>query len=330
MLFLWKLIFNYKQFVLAGIFVSLALFVSCQKDDFVSLDLIPEEIEDLSVTYTPYGNWETTDRIIIKQFSPLNFLHQSAAAYGDYALFVTGGRSRICLYNLKTKEVLYTLDQKGVSSSTYHCNQSTFGIEKYAQDDPFPLLYISQRAKSDKRCFIEVYRIAPEFNVKTSDYDSFSIEKVQTILLPKMSYDNSLGNANCVIDSSNGLMYTYSRNNNSTEDNYGQCKITCFSIPMINEKTVVLEDSDILSSFMTDIQAINMQGGCIKDGILYIGQGSAAAGYIYLNIIDLQKELLVRRFNLRDYKINWEPEGCFFYNGSVMLAHSSAICRIDK
>lgn len=330
MVFLGKHISDYKQFVLAGIILSFTLFASCQKDDFVSHDLILDEIEDLSVTYAPYDNWETTDRIRIKQFSPLNFRHQSAAAYGDHALFVTGGRSRICLYNLKTKEVLYTLDLKGMSSSTYHCNQSSFGIDKYAQDDPFPLLYISQRARSDKRCFIEVYRVSPEFDAKTSDYDFFSVEKVQTILLPQMSYDNSLGNANCVIDSSNGLMYTYSRNNNSTEDNYGQCRITCFSIPKISEKTVVLEDSDIISSFMTDIQAINMQGGCIKDGILYIGQGSAAAGYIYLNIIDLQKELLVRRFNLQDYKVNWEPEGCFFYDGSVMLAHSSAICRIDK
>ena len=25
-----------------------------------------------------------------------------------------------------------------------------------------------------------------------------------------------------------------------------------------------------------------------------------------------------------------EPEGCFFYDGSVMLAHTNAIWRIDK
>lgn len=226
--------------------------------------------------------------------------------------------------------MLFTLNLKGVDGRTYHCNQSSFGIEKYEPTDFFPLLYISQRAKSDGRCFIEAYRIFPLYNEDLSEFDSFYLELVQTIYLPKMSRKNSLGNANCVIDTSSQTMYTYSRNNNKSDDNYGQCKISQFAIPDTHKKTVILNDDDIISSFMINASAINMQGGCIQDGILYIGQGYASAGYINFNIIDLEKKELIRCFDLQEYKISWEPEGCFFYDGSVMLAHSSAICRIDK
>ena len=73
-----------------------------------------------------------------------------------------------------------------------------------------------------------------------------------------------------------------------------------------------------------------MQGVCIQDGILYIGQGYNAVGYIYINIIDLDKQRLVRRFDLRQFGVYWEPEGCFYYSGNVMLSHSSGVCRIVK
>ena len=279
---------------------------------------------------SPYRHWTSTDDIIISQYAPLGFSHQSSATYGDYAFFVTRGRSKIGLYNLKDKKMLFTLALKGVNGDTYHCNQSTFGFEKYESTDVFPLLYISQRAKSNGRCFIEAYRLNPLFNEELSEFESFSVELVQTIYLPEMTYENSLGNANCVMDASSRTMFTYSRNNNNNEDNYGHCKITQFTIPNIYQETVILSDEDIVSSFMIDASAINMQGGCIQDGVLYIGQGYLSAGYIYLNIIDLEKRELVRRFDLREYNVAWKPEGCFFYDGSVMLAHSDAISRIEK
>lgn len=312
----------------------LSLISSCTRDDYLLPDIKFVFNDTLSIVVgtqiPPYWMWTASDVIDINVYSSLSFSHQSAAAYGDYAFFVTNGRSQVCLYSLAKKDKLYTLSLKGVNGGTYHCNQSTFGFEKFDELDSFPLLYISQRAKSDGRCFIEAYRIFPLYNEDFSEIESFSIELVQTIFLPPMSYDNSLGNANCVIDAENKVMYTYSRNNDSKDDNYGQCKITQFAVPSVQEETVVLEDDDIVSAFMIDASAVNMQGGCIKDGILYIGQGYSSAGYIYLIIIDLEKKELIRRIDLQDYKVSWEPEGCFFYDGSVMLAHTGAICRIDK
>lgn len=314
----------------------LILLTACTQDEY----LFPEIELGFDDTFSfsavvdpqkqPYRIWTTSDVIYVNDFSSLSFYHQSAAAYGDYAFFVTSGRGQICMFSLAKKEKLFTLNLKGVNSNTYHCNQSTFGYEKYDELDSFPLLYISQRAKSDGRCFIEAFRIFPQYNEDLSEIESFNLELVQTIYLPAMNYGNSLGNANCAIDAENRMMYTYSRNNNSKEDNFGQCKISQFAIPSVHEETVYLEDDDIISSFTLDASAVNMQGGCIKDGILYIGQGYPSAEDFYLNIIDLEKQELVSRIDLHEYRVGWEPEGCFFYDGSVMLTHTGAICRIDK
>lgn len=306
---------------------------SCSRDSLYDFELeldLSDTLSYVEINNPPYSDWSLTKQISIGKFTSLGFSHQSAARYRDYAFFVSKGRSRIGLFNLAEKKMVYTLNLKAVNGDTYHCNQCTFGVEKYEETDYFPLLYISQRAKSDERCFIEVYRVFPLYNEDLSEFDSFYIELIQTIYLPRMSSNNSLGNANCVIDASSNTMYTYSRNNNKKDENYNLCKITQFAIPDVHQKTVIINDEAILSSFMIEASAIYMQGGCIHDRVLYIGQGSLSVGYIYLNIIDLDKQELVRRFDLRDCKVTWEPEGCFYYDDCVMLAYSGAVCRVEK
>lgn len=308
---------------------------SCEKLEpiTVEIDISPVIVDTETILVRdihPYNEWIEGDDIVISSYAPLRFSHQSAAAYGDYAFFVTNGRTKFCMYNLARKEMVYSVDRTPANSNLYHCNQSTFGTELYDPDDPFPLLYVSQNNNSSGRCFIEGYRIKPQKADGSQEYESFSIELVQTIYLPAMSYDNSLGNANSAIDAENHFLYTYSRNNRPVEDNYGICKITKFRLPSARQAVVTFEDDDIIDSFMLDCTAFNMQGGCIKDGTLYIGQGIPSKGDLYFNIVDLEKRALVQRFPLKEYNVNWEPEGCFFYDGSVMFAHTSDISRIDK
>lgn len=307
-----------KTILVLVFFVVISLAGSCTKE-------VPS-----SPSFIPYRDWETTSQLKVATYDIIDFPHQSSAVFGEYAFFVSNGRSRICMYNIAKKKVLFTSEFKGEDVKTFHCNQSSFGVKKYVETDPFPLLYVSQRAKSDGRCFVEVFRILPVLDESKTEYVSFSVELVQKICFPVMTYENSLGNANCVIDVASDLMYTYSRNNNKLDDNYGICKISQFAIPSLDERTVYLEDVDIVDSFIVDCQAANMQGGCIHDGILYIGQGYNSVGYIYLNIIDLNKKKLVRRFDLMQFGVYWEPEGCFYYDGNVMLTHSAGICRIVK
>lgn len=311
---------------------------SCAKVDLIALESEldePSSLDTLVVFMKPGDDpkLEPTDldgKVTVIQYAELVFGHQSAAVYGDYAIFVKVGRLSMRLFDMARKTKVATVNLKKEDSNQYHCNQSSFGVEKYEPGDYFPLLYISQRSRSEGRCFTEVFRVIPLFNADSTAMLSFRVELIQEIFFPPMSNENSMGNVNCVIDPSGRWMYTYSRNNNAVDRNYLQCKISRFAIPDIHQKEVVLEDSDIESSFMIDAKASNMQGGCIIDGRLYIAQGYPAKKYVYLNVVDLREERLVKRYDLLAQGVDWEPEGCFYYDGNVMLAHTDAICRIEE
>lgn len=319
------------------LFVATAF--SCAKVDLIALgsELYPEPstLDTLTVFVRPGDDpkLEPVDldgKVTVTPYAELVYGHQSAAVYGDYAIFVKVGRQSMRLFDMARKTKVATISLKKEDSNQYHCNQSSFGAEKYEPGDYFPLLYISQRSRSEGRCFMEVFRVIPLINADSTAILTFRVELVQEIFFPPMSQENSLGNVNCVMDPDGRWMYTYSRNNNADDRNYLQCKISRFAVPDVHQREVVLEDSDIESSFLIDAKATNMQGGCIVDGRLYIAQGYPAKKYVYLNVVDLREERLVKRYDLLASGADWEPEGCFYYDGSVMLAHTGAICRIEE
>lgn len=261
----------------------------------------------------------------IERFSNNSKYHQSAAAYRDYAFFVTDKHTHFYMYNLKTKTMIYDLTYttgNGIDflgHTLYHCNQATFGNQFYEDGDPFPLLYVSQHAKGDKRYFVEAYRIFPKWDTSKNEYTSFSIELVQTIYFPPMNNENALGNINMAIDVETNEMYTYSRNNNAGQENTRKCMISCFDLPDVHEPEVFLNDSDIKFSFYSGCSAVYMQGGCIHNRTLYIAQGAKSVGYIYLNIVDLDQRKMVERLDFLDIGFTLEPEGCFFYDGNLIF-----------
>lgn len=329
-------------FFLLCMFVQMA--ASCTEESvLVDIPLLVIEEDSTINDYSPNENPDsvivrnvTIDSVAINLYADNSYKNQSAAVYGDYLFLVTKGRGRIYIYNLKEKSFVYTIKLPASSeydyqgSDLYHSNQASFGIDFYAYDDPFPLLYISQRARSDLRCFVEVFRIVPVMNESGDGYNTIDAQLVQTVFFPAMTQENSLGNVNCVIDSEKQLMYTYSRNNNKEDGNYGECKVSCFNIPPLGQNFVYLEDRDILSSFMLGCSAVNMQGGCIKDGVLYVGQGYKSVGYIYLNVVDLNNNSLLGRIDLLNQGVEWEPEGCFYYHGKVMIAADNNIWEISN
>ena len=296
--------------------------------------IIPPDEED-EKPYIPELNNLSDLSFSIELFATNNQYHQSAACYGDYAIFVSNYHTEFHMYNLKTRKRLYDLQYtKGtgkdfLGQTLYHCNQATFGVDFYDSSDPFPILYISQHAKENKRYFVEGYRIFPIWDNETNEYSSFSVELVQTIFFPPMTNKNALGTINMIIDPETNKIYTYSRNNNIGLTNSKKCVISCFDIPSSQKKEIFLEDTDILWSFYPGCNASNMQGGCINNGILYIAQGSKSAGYIYLNIIELQSQQQTGRLDLLKNGYTWEPEGCFFYNGHVMLGGGNNIYKVN-
>ena len=282
---------------------------------------------------------EPTDLLIgdvgVNLFSTNSVIHQSAASYHNYCVMITDTRNSVYLYNLETKQMLCRASLKPGEGKDfmgfvlYHCNQATFGVDFYDAGDPFPLLYISQRAGEDRRCFVEVYRIIPTREYPQEDYSSVSASLVQTIYFPTMTRENSLGNVNCIIDPESHQLYTYSRNNDTHDTNYGFCKISRFAIPSVYNETIELTDSDIKGSFMLNCNAINMQGGCICDGFLYIGQGYEGAGYIYLNVVNLWKQKMETRIDLLRRGYSWEPEGCFMFGDKIMITAGENIWELN-
>lgn len=273
---------------------------------------------------------QSIDRRLFSQYAMNGFGAQSAACHGDYLVLVSKQVSRMALYNLKSKkklckqELVPWLEMRG-KTDVYHANNSSFGIQKFKDSDLFPLLYVSHRENNDKRGVLQVYRVIPlKSQSDKTDFDSLSVSLVQTIYYPKTTDQNALGSPWTVIDQENNCMYTYSRNNRGKAFNKGVCRITKFRIPAVGEASeVYLNDEDILDSYEVDFKAPQSQGACIYKGKMYIAQGVSPEKFIWLRIIDLEKKELIKTIGLKEAGFPKEPEGCFVYDGNLMLSTAS-------
>ena len=268
--------------------------------------------------------------LYIDQISGDGIAHQSAACYGDYAFFISNKMIHVMVYNMKTNQRVFYLTQDPLGTGTiYHCNQACFGTQKYSEEDPFPLLYISQHQNNNNRSFIQVFRVLPTSAGYGQEYTAFAFEKIQTIYFPVLTDDNSLGNVNAVIDTDNHFIYTYSRNNNTVAENYGKCKISKFHLPdALESPSITFANEDIIDSFFIDTSAFNMQGGAYHDGMLYIGKGAPSAGYVNLYVIDLSHRRLWFSVDLLTNRyFCYEPEGAYFYKDDLYIGASSRIFK---
>lgn len=279
---------------------------------------------------------EGASKYAYEVYSDNSYSHQSSAAYGKYLFLVKDKLATVYMYNLQTKRVVaicnMTAHNETVSASSssvlYHCNQSTFGTFKYDESDPFPLLYISQRAPSSTgRCFVTVFRLLPTMNSAGTEYNILKMEQVQTIYLPKSTFSNAMGNANFTIDPQTGYCYTYSRNNTTSASNYLNCRISKFASVKLSAEEVYLNDADILDSYeifelnsTKNISAMNMQGGFIWNNKLYISQGYPSCNFIYLRIVDLKNRKLINDIDLLGDGFPIEPEGFFRYGNDIMMS----------
>ena len=320
---------------------SISFFLSCGGDDYHGIELIEEiPIDNGIVISDSTKNEENTNKqepdsdndtttysgekkyLLFEEYSSGIIKHQSAACYGDYVFFLLDGMKEVQMYNIQKKKDIFTLTQTALGqASVYHCNQSCFGKEKYHPEDPFPLLYVSMFQASG-RCSSMVYRILPNWNTASDEYNSFSLDLVQRIYYPKASNTNALYYVNAVIDTINNCIYTYSSNSYPSTINYLKCQISKFPLPDAHSGNVVFEDKDIIESYAVDAASANMQGGAIDNNMLYIGRGYPGAGYVNLYIIDLLEKRIKYNVDLLNNGFYEEPEGAFFYNGILYISTS--------
>ena len=319
-------------------------FISCGGEDYHGIELVEEVPKDNGIlisdsvsnerdsilgTKEQPSNGEPSDTqigkkyLVIEEYASGIIKHQSAACYGNYAFFLLDAMKKVQMYNIQKKQEIFTLTQTSLGqASIYHCNQSCFGKEKFHPEDPFPLLYVSMFQASG-RCSAMVYRILPNKNTESDEYDSFSLELVQRIYYPKVSDANALYNVNAVIDTQNNFIYTYSRNNNSNAENYMKCRVSKFPLPDPHSGNVTFENDDILDSFELNVSAANTQGGTLDGNLLYIMRGYPGAGYVYLYIIDINEKRIKYIVDLFSNGFYEEPEGVFFHNDTLYTSTSS-------
>lgn len=334
-----------KTFKITLMFLLFFSLQSCGgEDDFITIniekhDTNPDDTSDddrdngdnnNSNPSTPTGIITSTKAYLyIDQISNEGIIHQSAACYGDYAFFISARLMNIMVFNMQSNKNIFVLNQNPIGSNNiYHCNQACFGTQRYSEEDPFPLLYISQFQNKENRCFITVFRVLPTSSGIDQEYTAFAFERIQTIIFPIATNENSLNNVNAVIDTDHHFIYTYSRNNNAEADNYLQCKISKFNIPdPLASSPVTLSDNDILDSYFIPTEAANMQGGAYHDGLLYIGRGKPSARYINLYVIDLANRKLWYMVELLNNGFSVEPEGAFFYKDDLYIGANKSIFK---
>lgn len=172
-----------------------------------------------------------------------------------------------------------------------------------------------------------MYRIVEKRN-DVKEIVAFDAELVQTIFFPPMTKENALGNVNVVYSSSEDLFYLYYRNNNRKDANFRQCRICKVLVPNIETDTIILSNSDIVDSYSIECSTFNMQGGTIFNDKLYIAQGFYKSGEINIRVVNLMKKELEKTYDLLSLGVNWEPEGCFFYEDKLYLTSSKYIYKI--
>ena len=111
----------------------------------------------------------------------------SAAVYNGYMFVVADKLASVTLYDMRQNKQLAVCnlepreDVDDSQSTVYSCAYASFGTLKYSTYDEFPLLYVSQRAKTGGKCFVTVLRVVPVMNANLTSCTSFSVQQVQTI-----------------------------------------------------------------------------------------------------------------------------------------------------
>ena len=159
----------------------------------------------------------------------------------------------------------------GSFNRSNHANVASFGTEKVAKSDPFPVVYVShchKRTIDDRKdlCFVE--RVAPDMQ---------SSELVQTIFYDDVN--NDFGYAlQWVVDRKKGYLYGYGNTvNNSDPSN--RHRIIKFRLPKLSDgKFVVLKPEDALENYtieeVSDFRFNPVgQGLDIRKGKLYMPTG---------------------------------------------------------
>ena len=248
---------------------------------------------------------------------------KSSAIYDGYIFFIQDKLSAISLYDLRAKKLVSTCGltphtETDTSGQTiYNCCHASFGKLKYDEADLFPLLYVSQRANANGQCFVSVLRIIPQMDSKGLAVISFTVQTVQTILLPKTTSANGLYECRLTINPQTGDFIVCSYNTNDA----GQIRLSKFAAVDMSETEVTLGSptksflvKDLAEAFVLKKE---MNGMFINSSKIYLTLNAANEPRLY--VIDLDSQKTVSEVALTATDVELRPYACMKYKGQIIF-----------
>lgn len=173
---------------------------------------------------------------------------QGFAIYGRYG-FSIHDKGQCVIIDLKKKRFINTFTLEG---NTGHCNNASFGVERYSRESKFPLLYVTE-CRGDRACYVNDITLEGSRLVQTIYYDGEDIT----------------GPADWAVDRRKGLIYLYCTINNVRT-------LKWFALPRLADSDthgeVHLQEKDTLGSLPAGDIAIP-QGSHIHHGRVYLPDG---------------------------------------------------------
>ncbi len=262
----------------------------------------------------------------VKPFAPLQGVakqgYQGMSIYDDYLVSLqnTGVAT---IYRLRA-DGLERLSQFPLASNdrVNHANVASFGLERYAKGDVFPLLYVSQCSRKRYKglkdvCFVERISLDGEPQL------------VQTIVLD--DHDGLFGYAlQWVIDHSRRLLIGYG----NTKENLAEgnrWRIIVFPLPALSQGAEVhLNPADALDNYcIQDLDARFAsqqigQGACVVRSRMYIPVGVGTPKHpSRLYVWNLRRKRLEKILDFQTL-VPHEFEDCEPYRGDLIMQTNGA------
>lgn len=272
-------------------FLSLSCLLSCEKVEPVS------EIESLISECSQY---ECQYIFRLTDFGANSYTGKSQGMdiFDDRYIFQAGTHDNIInILDIDTFSCLGSIAFFPPDGESSHMNNINCG-EKYDNSDLYPLLYVSQTIDSHS-CY--VIRLANDLS---------SYELVQTIKY-KGNKHHIRSNYDWFIDSRNGHIYTYGKQNGIIENR----EILKFPLPPIESSIVIFDDQDVADSFMLYNMSV-YQGSKIIGDLLFAPVGYGNASYPgYLKVVDLTEKRVIFELALEC----GEPESIGSYKDGAII-----------
>lgn len=254
---------------------------------------------------------------------------QGMDIYKDY-LINCRNQGYIYIYSFDGKEVTplgdFSLASRDVDN---HANVASFGRIFYDDNDPLPLLYVSQAAKKTWNGYKDVLlveRIAPDFK---------SSELVQTIYFDDVN--NDFGYAlQWVLDPNGKYLYGYGNTTKDRDINGNRHRIAKFRMPTLADSNadgvVILRPDDMLENYTIEDYGFKFatigQGLYVRKHKLYMPVGVGTDEYpAKLYVWNLKKHRMDVVADLNYSKMG-EPEDMSYRKGWFYISAVNGIFRI--